>query len=558
MNERFQSRAMSFWEHLGELRVRLVRVVVTLAASFILCWVFREEIFAVINEPIRAALARHDIFRLIAIDAAEAITVYLKMSAAAALVLTMPVLLAQVWGFVKPGLYPQERRPVRRVVILSMLMFFIGVLFSYRLILPLVIDFLTAFTVGGEGIDFQLTMQSAFSTALLLMLMFGLVFQLPLVMVLLSATNILSWRHFTRYAKFFAVGAFVLGALLTPPDVLSQVLMAIPLLVLYAIGIGLAFLMEVGRQRRDVRSEPAVEASGPDWILFLGVLFLGGIVAFLVWPVGPGIAELVPPDPERALSWDRTRLPEGEGGLAELEIWTRRKVDPTRADRLVVAQYRDLGELVLLSGAAAVGCTGDGFPGTWEGGGPCYLAGDVAALGPPVLLAQVRHRHEQGEPGPAPVFPSGRDPPVAIFLRAEGRGQPDSVEIGVFEDHRVSVLLTMRDGGEARAMRWSLEAALDQAGEGVDAPEDAPDPLREVAALLVLMARDEEPAVKIRAIALADRLRDEPATIPSSLNLVDRLVGDLGSPEEVETDGNKVVIRFGPKDGVMERVLSLW
>ncbi len=556
MTERPQSRAMSFWEHLGELRVRLVRIVATMMGSFVLCWAFREQIFAVINEPIRAALARHDIFRLIAIDAAEAIIVYLKMSFAAALVLTTPVLLSQIWGFVKPGLYPQERRPVRRVVILSMLMFFIGVLFCYRLILPLVIDFLTGFTVGGEGIDFQLTMQSAFSTALLLMLMFGLVFQLPLVMVLLTATNILSWRHFVKYVKFFAVGAFIMGAMFTPPDVISQILMAIPLLFLYGIGIGLSFLMEAGRKRREAREVAPVEATGPDWLLALGMVILGGIVALLVWPVGPGIAELVPPEPERALSWDRTRLPDGEEGLADLEVWARRGVDPTRAERLVVAQYKELGELVLLLGAATGGCAGDDSPGTWEGGGPCYVAGDVVALGTPALLAQVRHRHEQGEPGPAPVFPSGRDPPLAIFLRAEGRGQPDGVEAGIFEDGRVSVLLTMQDGGEARAMRWSLEAALDQDDAAPDAAERPP--LEEVAELLVLLAEDEAPPVKQRATALAERLRSEPTAIPSSQTVVDGLVDDLGSPDEVETEGNKVVVRFSPREDSMEHVLRLW
>lgn len=556
MTEPIQSRAMSFWEHLGELRVRLVRIVVALVGSFILCWAFREKIFAVINEPIRAALARHDIFRLIAIDAAEAILVYLKMSMAAAIVLTTPVLLSQIWGFVKPGLYPQERRPVRRVVILSMLMFFIGVLFCYRLILPLVIDFLTGFTVGGEGIDFQLTMQSAFSTALLLMLMFGLVFQLPLVMVLLTATNILSWRHFVKYVKFFAVGAFILGAMFTPPDVISQILMAIPLLFLYGIGTGLSFLMEAGRRKRDA-AEP-VEATGPDWLLALGMLVLGGIVALLVWPVGPGIAELVPPDPLRALSWDRTRLPDGAGGLADLEIWERRNVDLARADRIVVARYEDLGELVLLTGDVVDGCAGDGFPGTWEGGGPCYVAGSVAALGPPALLAQVRHRHEQGEPGPAPVFPSGRDPPVAVFLAAEGQGQPDGVEAGIYADGRVSVLLTMQDGGEARAMRWSLEAALDHAGEAAGVPADAPEPLSEVAALLVLMAEDEAPEVKRRALALATQLKAELKPTADSAGVLDRLVVGLGSPDEVETEANKVVIRFAAQEGAMESVLELW
>ena len=556
MTEQGKSRAMSFWEHLGELRVRLVRVAATLAGSFVLCWAFREQIFAVINEPIRAALARHDIFRLIAIDAAEAIMVYLKMSGAAALVLTTPVLLAQIWGFVKPGLYPQERRPVRRVVILSMLMFFIGVLFSYRLILPLVIDFLTAFTVGGEGIDFQLTMQSAFSTALLLMLMFGLVFQLPLVMVLLTATRVLSWRHFAKYAKFFAVGAFILGAMLTPPDVLSQILMAIPLLFLYGIGIGLSFLMEAGRRRREDRTEDAAEATGPDWLLALGMLVLGGIIVLLVWPAGPGIGELVPQDPDRALSWDRARLPRGEGGLGDLEIWARHGVDPARTDRLVLAEYRDLGELVLLMGDAVDGCTGDDFPGTWAGGGPCYRAGDVVALGSPTLLAQVRHSHEMGEPGPAPVFPSGRDPPVALFLRAEGRGQPRGVEAGVFEDGRVSVILSMKDGGEARSMRWSLEAALNQAGEAA-AAVDA-DPLSEVAALLVLLAADEEPAIRDRAVALAGRLRAIPIVAPTGLAIVDRLVEGLGSPDEVETDGNTVVLRFEEQEDALASVLELW
>ncbi len=558
MTDNSQSRVMSFWEHLGELRIRLVRVAVAMVAAFILSWAFREKIFAVINEPIRVALARHDIFRLIAIDAAEAILVYLKMSVAAAVVLSAPVILAQVWGFVKPGLHPHERRPVRRVVILSLLMFFIGVLFCYRLILPLVIDFLTAFTMGGEGIDFQLTMQSAFSTALLLMMMFGLVFLLPLVMVLLTATGVISWRHFVKYSKYFAVGSFILGAMLTPPDAISQILMAVPLLVLYCIGIGLSFLIEVGRRRRDRGDAPAAEPSGPDWILALGVLVLGACVALLVWPAGPDMAELVPPDSSRAISWDRERLPDGKGGLAKLEIWKRHGVDPIAAERLMAVCYEQ-GELVLLTGDAADGCRGEDFPGTWDGGGPCYRAGDVVALGPLALLAQVRNRQEQGGLGPAPVFPSGRDPPVALFQRTEGQGQPEGIEIGIFEDGRISVLLTMRDGGEARAMSWSLEAALDQGGEvgAGDGAETEADPLQEIAALLLLLSKDEAPAIRERAEALAAKLHAAPGDTPGGFALLDRLVAALGSPDEIKADGRNVMVRFAPREDSVS-VLALW
>ena len=218
----------------------------------------------------------------------------------------------------------------------------------------------------------------------------------------------------------------------------------------------------------------------------------------------------------------------------------------------------DQGELILLTGDAADGCSGGDFPGTWDGGGPCYRAGDVVALGPLALLAQVRHRHQQGEPGPAPVFPSGRDPPVALFQRTEGQGQPEGVETGVFEDGRISVLLTMRDGGEARAMSWSLEAALDQAGEvGASGGADAEtDPMQEVAALLLLLSRDEAPAIRGRAEALAVKLA-APGDTPGGFALVDRLVAALGSPDEIEADGRNVIVRFAPREDALA-VLALW
>jgi sec-independent protein translocase protein TatC len=284
---------MSFWGHVAELRNRLLVIAVALLAGFFLAWGFREEIFALLTAPIMAGLTRHGILRLTAIETTESMVVYLQLALLAAVGLTVPVTLHQLWLFVKPGLTPREIRPMRRIVVMSLFLFIAGLVFCYRLVLPLVMDFLAAFTLGSGNVDFQVTMHSAYSTASLFLIGFGLVFELPLVMVLLAATPLFDSQRYLRWTRYYIVVAFIIAAVLTPPDVLSQMLMGVPLVVLYFVGILLSWLMERTRAR-------GREAVGTvDVPLIIGSLAGAGVCAALVvpWP-SPPIASL----PSGALS----------------------------------------------------------------------------------------------------------------------------------------------------------------------------------------------------------------------------------------------------------------
>jgi sec-independent protein translocase protein TatC len=282
--------AASFWEHLTELRSRLVAAVIVLVGGFFVAWFFREFLFELVTTPVSEGLAKHGIYRLTAIETVEAIMVYLKLSLTAAVVITVPVALYQVWAFVKPGLTFGEIRPMRRIVVFSLFMFAIGLLFSYRIVLPLVIDYLTGFTMGSGGVDFQVTMKSAYSTALTFLLGFGIIFELPLVMVLLAATPFLDWRKYLAFIRYFIVLSFGIGSLLTPPDVLSQILMAVPISLLYVIGIGLSYFME--KKREEAEGQPVTTGFDPG--MLLGAVLLTLPIVALVWPASVPVRAYLP------------------------------------------------------------------------------------------------------------------------------------------------------------------------------------------------------------------------------------------------------------------------
>jgi sec-independent protein translocase protein TatC len=285
-NRQTSESRQSFWEHLGELRRRILVTLAALVAGFFLAWAYRELLFDLVTAPVREGLAAHGIPRLIAIETVEAMTVYLKLAVASGLVLASPVAIYELWAFVRPGLLPREIRPMRRVAVLAGIMFLLGVVFCYRYVLPLMIDFLAGFTLSSGAIDFQVTMSSAYSTAVVFLLGFGLVFELPLVMVLLSAIPLFDSRRYIKWTRYAIVLFFVVAAVFTPPDVLSQFLMAVPLCLLYFVGIGFTFLME--RKRAQGGEAPA----GIDWPLAgLAVVLAGVVVAVGYFGAGIPVAE---------------------------------------------------------------------------------------------------------------------------------------------------------------------------------------------------------------------------------------------------------------------------
>ncbi len=286
---------MSLFGHLSELRVRLTYAAIAIFIGFFAAYAFHLELFELIVFPVRDSLAERGLYRLQALHVTESIFVYLKLSVVVGIMGAFPFILYQIWAFIAPGLLEEERRYVTPIVVFSTLFFGLGVLFAYTVLIPFVTGFLTDLTIGSSGIELQVTVQNVFSFSLLSLLLFGLVFQLPILMFFLALLGVADHRSFAGFFRFFIVISFVVGAMLTPPEPVSQILMALPMNLLYGLGIVFAFL--VGKRQVDPETDELVPIGLRVWLTVGGVmaLFVGGIVGgvWLLQPAPKG-SELVP------------------------------------------------------------------------------------------------------------------------------------------------------------------------------------------------------------------------------------------------------------------------
>ncbi len=492
-----ESGAVSFWDHLAELRNRLLVTVAVMGVGFFAAWTMREELFQLITRPVRQGLAQHGIYQLTAIETIEAIVVYLKLSIMTAIVLTVPVLLYQVWAFVKPGLTGREIRPMRRIVVFSIFMFFLGLVFCYRIVLPLVMDYLTGFTMGSGGVDFQVTMKSAYSTALTFLFGFGTIFELPLVMVLLAATPLMDYRKYLKWIRYFIALSFVIGSLLTPPDVISQVLMAIPLTILYIVGIALSYFME---KKREERGDAEI-TTGFDPYMVLGSVMLSIPIALMAMPPFHS-ARAYLPHGAKFVATARAAL---AGELNCGHIATATFFEAVEEDEFTCAVYPE-GHLLMA-----------GF----EGEGPGDLCDKMAAaltgndqaclekegsvvVGHPLLLARLESNLDNGrvDSGPHTLSADG-DFDFFISLESSRKKQSSFLSVALLPDEddakgRVRVTLAFPDPDEAT----QFASAVEKGGEIPFTPTDdenrSPDQLVEALDALCDAVDD-----------LSDRLGDE-------------------------------------------------
>lgn len=232
----------SLTEHFQELRRRLVRVFLGITLGFLLCWGFSEYLAKALYLPLVRVLPSEGGLpsSIIFTGIAEAFFTHMKLAAVAGIFLTSPFTFYQLWAFIAPGLYTGERRFLLPVAFSSALCFILGGLFCYFVVFPNAFPFFMSYSRGEfkamPGMDeyFGFTMQ--------LLLAFGLVFEMPVMAFFLSRMGILSAATMRGFRRYFIVVAFILGAVLTPPDVLSQFLMAAPLLLLYELSILIAAL----------------------------------------------------------------------------------------------------------------------------------------------------------------------------------------------------------------------------------------------------------------------------------------------------------------------------
>jgi sec-independent protein translocase protein TatC len=225
--------------HLVELRNRLFVVFGSVFVVFLALFPFSKPIFEFVSEPLRAVLPGG---QLIATGTASPVIATLKLSFYLALMLAMPVVLYQVWAFVAPGLYKKEKHFAFPLLASSILLFYVGLAFAYFVVFPLIFKFVVAFT--PESVSYMPDITDYIGFVMMLVLVFGLAFETPVATVLLVWTGITSVEKLGTARPYVFLGAFVVGMLLTPPDVISQIMLAIPVYLLYELGIIMAKLFK--------------------------------------------------------------------------------------------------------------------------------------------------------------------------------------------------------------------------------------------------------------------------------------------------------------------------
>jgi sec-independent protein translocase protein TatC len=234
---------MPLTSHLAELRTRLFACVIAIAIGFAICYTFNNAIVAALQSPPVLVGAPVKV-PLQIIAPAEAFLTYLKVSFLAGLFLALPFVLYELWKFVAPGLLEHEKKYTIPFVVGSTALFYLGGCVFY-LLLPMVIEFLLSFS--NADITAQLSVSYYVSFCIQMMIAFGVVFQLPTVFVFLAQLELLSSRILIRYFRYAVVLVFVVAAVLTPPDVVSQTFMALPMLLLYGVSILLVKRIEKRR-----------------------------------------------------------------------------------------------------------------------------------------------------------------------------------------------------------------------------------------------------------------------------------------------------------------------
>jgi len=234
-----------------ELRDRLLRCILAIAIVFICLFPWAKDLYALLARPLLAALPQGG--QMIATDVVGVFLVPIKVAALVAFVATLPYVLYQIWAFVAPGLYAHEKRLVLPLVISSTVLFLAGMAFAYFLIFPLAFKVLASF--APEGVAWMTDIDKYFSFVLSMFIVFGVTFEIPVAVVLLVRMGVVNVDKLKEIRPYVIVGAFVIGAIFTPPDPVSQLMLAVPLWLLYELGIMVAGAL--------IKTKPAADEATP-------------------------------------------------------------------------------------------------------------------------------------------------------------------------------------------------------------------------------------------------------------------------------------------------------
>jgi sec-independent protein translocase protein TatC len=241
LDEGLDQHRMPLLDHLIELRTRLIYSVVGFLAAFVVCYVYSEQIFAFLVRPLADILHNETNRRLIYTNLTEAFITYIKVALFGALFVSFPLVASQIWMFVAPGLYRHEKRAFLPFLLATPVLFVLGGALVYYVVMPLAWRFFLSFeTPPGAGslpIQLEAKVNEYLSLVMTLIFAFGLCFELPVLLTLLARIGLVSSKQLTSMRRYAIVIIFTVAAILTPPDVLSQVSLALPLLALYEISI---------------------------------------------------------------------------------------------------------------------------------------------------------------------------------------------------------------------------------------------------------------------------------------------------------------------------------
>lgn len=237
-------------EHLVELRTRIIRASLAVLVVFVVLFPWARDWYALLAEPMIAALPQGG--QMIATDVVGVFLVPVKVTLMLAFLIALPVVLWQAWAFIAPGLYQHEKSLVVPLMVASLALFATGMGFAYFVVFPSVFTFMAA--IAPDGVAWMTDIDKYLSFVLTTFLAFGITFEVPVVVIVLVRMGIVSLDKLRAWRPYVIVGAFVIGAIFTPPDIMSQVLLAVPLWLLYELGLVLAQFI------KPVSSIPRAEA----------------------------------------------------------------------------------------------------------------------------------------------------------------------------------------------------------------------------------------------------------------------------------------------------------
>ncbi|MFQ5549199.1 MAG: twin-arginine translocase subunit TatC [Woeseia sp.] len=238
--------------HLVELRSRLLKIAAAVLLVFFALVPWSRDIFALVSEPLRDVLPGN---AMIATAVASPLLTPFKLTFFVALFIAMPIVLYQVWAFVAPGLYKKEKRFAMPLLASSIMLFYLGIAFAFFVVFPLMFTFFTA--VAPDGVEVQTDISLFLDFITTIVFAFGIAFEVPIATVLIVWTGLISPGKLGRARPYVFLSAFIIGMLLTPPDIISQTLLAVPVYLLYEVGILMARIFAIREQEPGEEAQPA-------------------------------------------------------------------------------------------------------------------------------------------------------------------------------------------------------------------------------------------------------------------------------------------------------------